>query len=216
MPEYQVPSGAVDSNYGTFERSTKNYVVAMGFGAALTMRLGKLPRMLSYRVVDSCIRDIYGIPMGDIAMSTPVKANHEDDIVRIWQSQFPKEVKRIRLTHVIEKIVNDSEAGPLFRMNFPVLYVSVMIGFLSMGTLFYLHCTKLEYGLKDDITHPLMYWTSERLKERELLGISKGRLGNVAFSSEYRNNKEGVNIHFCFTIIKQAVHTNIHTMDQKV
>ncbi|KAL4569140.1 hypothetical protein LXL04_024771 [Taraxacum kok-saghyz] len=242
----------------------KNCVVAMGFGAALTMRLGKIPRMLSYWVVDrynptnnslcvngqifvvtrESIRDIYGIPMGDIPMSTPVKANHEDDIVRIWKSQFPKEVKRIRLTHVIEKIINDSEAGSLFRMNFLVLYVSVMIGFPSMGTvnqsflenikqevdikrldwcafvltclnasrmtwnrldakcvftgpvafllLFYLRCTKLEYGLKDDITHPLRYWTSERLKERELLEISKGRLCSVAFSSAYSNNKEAV------------------------
>ncbi|KAL4590958.1 hypothetical protein LXL04_003905 [Taraxacum kok-saghyz] len=170
----------------------KHCVVAMGFGAALTIRLGKLPRMLSYWVVDS----------------------HEDDIVRLWKSQIPKEIKRIRLTHVIEKIVNDSKVGSLFRMNFVVLYVSVMIRFPSMGTLnqsflenikqvvdikrldwcglvitcmnasrmtwnrlddkcvftgpvaflllFYLRFTKLEYGLKDDITHPLMYWTSER------------------------------------------------------
>ncbi|KAL4556702.1 hypothetical protein LXL04_034859 [Taraxacum kok-saghyz] len=113
----------------------------------------------------------------------------------------------------------------MFIMNFLVLYVSVMIGFPSMGTvnqfflenikqevdikrldwctlvmtwlnasrmtwnrlndkcvfsgpvafllLFYLRCTRLENGTKEDITHPLMYWTPERLKERELLEISK-------------------------------------------
>ena len=112
-------------------------VVAMGFGAALTMRLGKLPRMLSFWLVDNynpnnnsiyvngqtfvvtreAILDIYGIPMGEIAMSNPVKANHEDDVVRVWKSQFPPEVKRIRLNHVIDKILNDSDAGPLFMMN---------------------------------------------------------------------------------------------------
>ncbi|KAL4580259.1 hypothetical protein LXL04_016445 [Taraxacum kok-saghyz] len=43
-------------------------------------------------------------------------------------------VDRTRLTHVIEKIVTDSKAGPLFILNFLVLYVSVMIGFPSMGT----------------------------------------------------------------------------------
>ncbi|KAL4556703.1 hypothetical protein LXL04_034860 [Taraxacum kok-saghyz] len=88
----------------------KDCVVAVGFGAALNMRLGKLPRMLSYWVVDrynptnnsisvngkifvvtrESIRDIYGIPMGDIAMSTPTKANHEDGVVRLWKSQFQR------------------------------------------------------------------------------------------------------------------------------
>ncbi|KAL4577875.1 hypothetical protein LXL04_013990 [Taraxacum kok-saghyz] len=237
-------------------------VVAMGFGAALSMRLGKLPRMLSFWVVDSynptnnsinvngqtfvvtreTIRDIYGIPMGEIAMSNPIKANHEDDVVRVWKSQFPPELKRIRLNHVIDKILNDSDAGPLFMMNFLVLYVSVMIGFPSMGTvnqsfltnikmdvdvsrldwcglvltclnasrstwnrldvkcvftgpvafllLFYLRVTKLEYGSKEDITHPLIYWTSERLKQRELLEMKKGCFGNVVLSSEYKNNKK--------------------------
>ncbi|KAL4589834.1 hypothetical protein LXL04_002745 [Taraxacum kok-saghyz] len=95
------------------------------------MRLGKHSCMLSYWLVDSynptnnsihvngktfvftreTIRDIYGIPMGEIVMSNPVKANHEDDV-----------------------ILNDSDAGPLFMMNFLVLYVFVMIGFPSMGT----------------------------------------------------------------------------------
>ncbi|KAL4577454.1 hypothetical protein LXL04_013563 [Taraxacum kok-saghyz] len=132
----------------------RNIVASIGFGATLSMQLGKLPRMLSYWVVDSynpatssirvngqtivvtreTIHDIYGIPMGYIPMSNPLKANHEDDVVRVWKSQFPKEVKRIRLNHVIQKIVNDSQVGPLFIMNFLVLYVSVMIGFPSMGT----------------------------------------------------------------------------------
>ncbi|KAL4579767.1 hypothetical protein LXL04_015932 [Taraxacum kok-saghyz] len=222
-------------------------VVAMGFGAALTMRLGKLPRMFSFWLVDNynpnnnsihvngqtfvvtreAIRDIYGIPMGEISMSNPVKANHEDDVVSVWKSQFPPEVKRIRLTHVIDKILNDSVAGPLFRINFLVLYVSVMIGFPSMGTvnqsfltnikmgvdvsrldwcglvitclnasrsmwnrldvkcvftgpvafllLFYLRFTKLKYASNDDTTHPLIHWTSDRLKQRELLEMEKGR-----------------------------------------
>ena len=126
----------------------------IGFGSSLTMRLGKPPRMLSYWLVDRYnpttnssfvngkslvvtrerIHDILRIPMGDIPMSNPFKANHEDNLVCVWKSQFPKELRRIRLKHVIEKIVNDSEAGPFFIMNFLVLYVSVMIGFPSMGT----------------------------------------------------------------------------------
>ena len=60
--------------------------------------------------------------MGDIPISNPDKTNHEDNVVRVWKSQFPKEVRRIRLTHVIEKIVNDSDVGPSFIINFLVLY----------------------------------------------------------------------------------------------
>ncbi|KAL4555483.1 hypothetical protein LXL04_038103 [Taraxacum kok-saghyz] len=172
-------------------------------------------------------------------MSNPAKANHEDNVVRVWKSQFPKEVKRIRLTHVIEKIVNDSEAGPSFIMNFLVLYVSVMIGFPSMGMvnqtsleniklditrldwcgfvlsclnstrmmwnrlddkcvfhwtswlpsvndfdLFYLRYTKIDYIEKQVKTHPLIYWTTERLKERESQEIENGRFGNLVVLAE--------------------------------
>ncbi|KAL4582846.1 hypothetical protein LXL04_007407 [Taraxacum kok-saghyz] len=73
----------------------------------------------------------------------------------------------IRLKHVIEKIVNDSEAGPFFIMNFLVLYVSVMIGFPSMGTLFFLMFTKVDQGSIEVKTHPLIYWTTKRLKDTE-------------------------------------------------
>ncbi|KAL4561406.1 hypothetical protein LXL04_033572 [Taraxacum kok-saghyz] len=191
-------------------------------------------------------------------MSNPGKANHEDDIVRIWKSQFLKELRRIRLTHVIDKFVNDSEAGPLFILNFLVLYVSVMIEFPSMGTvnqsflenikldvdvirldwcgfvltclnsaramwnrlddkcvftgpvgfllLFYLKFSKIDQGLEEMKTHPLLYWTTERLKQRELLEISRGRFRNVCVSAEVMDNikSEHLNTNIrCITWYKQ-------------
>ncbi|KAL4573613.1 hypothetical protein LXL04_020426 [Taraxacum kok-saghyz] len=84
-------------------------VESIGFGSALNMRLGKLPCILSYLVVDryspttnsipingqilvitrEIIHDIYGKPMGDIPMCNPAKAKHEDNVVHIWKAQFP-------------------------------------------------------------------------------------------------------------------------------
>ncbi|KAL4580260.1 hypothetical protein LXL04_016446 [Taraxacum kok-saghyz] len=201
-----------------------SYVEAIGFGSSLTIRLGKPPRMLSYWLVDrynlttnsifvkgktvvvtrDIIHDVLPIPMGDIPMSNPVKANHEDNVVRIWKSQFPKDLRRIRLTHVIQKIVTDSEAGQVFILNFLVLYVSVMIGFPSMGTvnqyflenikmdvdLFYIWFTKLDQGSEEIKTNPLLYWIKERLKDRELQEMAKGRFGNVVFSAHYNIKRE--------------------------
>ncbi|KAI3724541.1 hypothetical protein L2E82_36322 [Cichorium intybus] len=92
------------------------------------MKLQKLPRRLCYWVVDNYdpttnsirlndqnllvtrekVHAIYGIPMGDIQMSNPYKANPKNHVVKHWKSQFPKSIKRIRLTHVVEMIRKDT------------------------------------------------------------------------------------------------------------
>nr|KAJ0224663.1 hypothetical protein LSAT_V11C100013050 [Lactuca sativa] len=108
-------------------------VQSIGFGSALNMQLEKLPhqRLLVKR---ERVHEVYGIPMGDIPMSNRSKANSENKVVKLWKSQFPKTIKRIRLTHVIDMIVKDTNAGPFFIMNFLVLFVSVMIEYSTMGT----------------------------------------------------------------------------------
>ncbi|CAI9277401.1 unnamed protein product [Lactuca saligna] len=129
-------------------------VQSIGFGSALNMQLEKLPRRICYWVVENYnptsnsihvqdqrllvtrerVHEVYGIPMGDLPMSNPSKANSENKVVKLWKSQFPKTIKRIRLTHVIDMIVKDTNAGPFFIMNFLVLFVSVMIEYSTMWT----------------------------------------------------------------------------------
>ncbi|CAH1440948.1 unnamed protein product [Lactuca virosa] len=129
-------------------------VQSIGFGSTLNMQLEKLPRRICYWVVDNynptsnsihvqdqrllvtreIVHEIYGIPMGDIPMGDPSKANPENKLVKLWKSQFPKTIKRIQLTHVIDMIVKDTNAGRFFIMNFLVLFVSVMIEYSTMGT----------------------------------------------------------------------------------
>ncbi|KAI3778653.1 hypothetical protein L2E82_08035 [Cichorium intybus] len=129
-------------------------VESIGFGEALTMQLTKLPRKLCYWVVNNydpntnsirlkdqrlkikreIVHQIYGIPTGDIPMSNPSKSNPENHVVKLWKSQFPITLKRIRLTNVVEMIRNDTTAGPFFVLNFLVLFVSVMMEYPTMGT----------------------------------------------------------------------------------
>ncbi|KAL4591573.1 hypothetical protein LXL04_004542 [Taraxacum kok-saghyz] len=45
--------------------------------------------------------------------------------------------------------------------------------------LYYLRFTKIDQGSEEIKTHPLLYWTTERLKDRELQEIAKGRFGNA-------------------------------------
>ncbi|KAI3753280.1 hypothetical protein L2E82_25329 [Cichorium intybus] len=130
-------------------------VKSIGFGKALTMQLTKLPRRICYWVVNNydpntnyihikdqtlkikrdIVHQIYGIPMGDIRMSNPSKSNPENHVVKLWKSQFPKTLKRIRLTNVVDMIQNDTTGGPFFVLNFLVLFVSVMIECPTMGTI---------------------------------------------------------------------------------
>lgn len=136
-------------------KEQRRCIQSIGFGSAITMKLKKLPRRLCYWVVDNYdpttnsirvadqnlivtrekVHEIYGIPLGYIQMSNPRKANSRNHVVKHWKAQFPKSMKRIRLSHVLDMIKKDTTGGPLFVMNFLVLFVSVMIGCPTMGTI---------------------------------------------------------------------------------
>ncbi|KAI3708808.1 hypothetical protein L2E82_38279 [Cichorium intybus] len=108
------------------------------------------------------VHQIYGIPMGDIPMSNPSKSNPENHVVKLWKSQFPITLKRIRLTNVVEMIRNDTTAGPIVFL-----------------LLFYVHFTNVEDPPIQSSTKGLINWTSKMLKDRQLQELSKGGFGNV-------------------------------------
>ncbi|CAH1453883.1 unnamed protein product [Lactuca virosa] len=147
------PPEHITKTMALLNNDQRKCVESIGFGSAFNIQLEKLPRRICYWVVDNydpntnsiCVKDkrlvvtrervheIYGIPMGDIPMSNPCRANSRK-FVKLWKSQFPKSVKRIRLTHVVDMIQKDKNVGPFFIMNFLVLFVSVMIEYPTMGT----------------------------------------------------------------------------------
>ncbi|KAI3763656.1 hypothetical protein L2E82_13650 [Cichorium intybus] len=206
------PPSHITQTMACLNNEQRRCIQSIGFGSAITMKLQKPPRRLCYWVVDNYdpttnsirfndqnllvtrekVHAIYGIPMGDIQMSNPYKANPKNRVVKHWKSQFPKSIKRIRLTHVVEMIRKDTTGGPLFIMNFLVLFVSVMIGCPTMGTInqAFLENIKGDVHIKelDCSTAGLIHWTSAMLKDRELEELSKGGFGNVVISSSQDTN----------------------------
>ncbi|KAI3699561.1 hypothetical protein L2E82_43962 [Cichorium intybus] len=153
--ETKVPPTHITETMACLNNEQRRCIQSIGFGSAITMKLRKLPRRLCYWVVDNYdpttnsirvadqnllvtrkkVHEIYGFPLGDIQMSNPPKANSRNHVVKHWKAQLPKSIKRIRLSHVLDMIQKDTTGGPLFIMNFLVLFVSVMIGCPTMGTI---------------------------------------------------------------------------------
>lgn len=71
--------------------------------------------------------------MGKVSMTNTTKEKPEMKFVKLWKSQFPKSLDRIRICHVLEKMKKDIKAVQLFVLNFLVLYVNVMVQTTPMG-----------------------------------------------------------------------------------
>ncbi|KAI3782293.1 hypothetical protein L2E82_12333 [Cichorium intybus] len=89
------PPSHITQTMACLNNEQRRCIQSIGFGSAITMKLQKLPRRLCYWVVDNYdpttnsirfndqnllvtrekVHAIYGIPMGDIQMSNPYKAN---------------------------------------------------------------------------------------------------------------------------------------------
>nr|KAJ0204765.1 hypothetical protein LSAT_V11C500264840 [Lactuca sativa] len=100
------PPEHITKTMALLNNDQRKCVESIGFGSALNIQLEKLPRRICYWVVDNYdpntnsirvkdkrlvvtrerVHDIYGIPMGDMPMSNPCRANSRNKFVKLWKS----------------------------------------------------------------------------------------------------------------------------------
>ncbi|KAJ0785309.1 hypothetical protein HanOQP8_Chr02g0041661 [Helianthus annuus] len=116
----------------------------MGFESLKSFSIPDIPRRLEYgllvnydhkrnelnvgnriiKVTPSKVHDVFGVPMGKITVSEKRRLSKKDAIREEWRKQFIWE--KISFEHVIEKLKSYRKAGTLFKLNFLVVFNSII------------------------------------------------------------------------------------------
>ncbi|MFS7909972.1 hypothetical protein Hanom_Chr02g00100831 [Helianthus anomalus] len=119
-------------------------ITDMGFESLKSFSIPNVPRRLGYwlllnydykrnelnvgnriiKVTPSKVHDVFGVPMGKITVSEKRKVSKKDAIREEWRKQFIHE--KISFEHVIEKLKSYRKGGTLFKLNFLVIFSSII------------------------------------------------------------------------------------------
>nr|XP_043636785.1 uncharacterized protein LOC122607801 [Erigeron canadensis] len=120
----------------------------MGFASMLDFQIDKIPTVMGYwavknfdhkactlkirdaslKVTNKTIHDVLGVPMGGTRINTFITNCKWNLATQEFRKQFPATKKSIRVADVIREMVEQEKGGTLFKLNFLVLFVTVMVG----------------------------------------------------------------------------------------
>ncbi|KAI3757971.1 hypothetical protein L6452_05517 [Arctium lappa] len=171
-------------------------VEKMGLGSFIGMTLDDIPSRLGYFVVnkldtnnmelrlnhgtiiinEETVHQILKVPIGGIDLATVEPDSQSEVLASTWKKQYAKE--KMRPTDVMKRILESSDDGVEFKLNFLALFVNSMAECCGMGccTLNFLHRIKNTYMI------PRVNWSryiSECLKR------SKNRWRNDTYDNFY-------------------------------
>ncbi|PWA51812.1 hypothetical protein CTI12_AA414910 [Artemisia annua] len=146
----------------------KKAIRDMGFGDLIKLNIDMIPKALGRWLVDhfdanTCslmhnntkleitgksLHYILGVPNGNIKINLVSKASNKGEYTQLWKNQFGGEGKRIYLPQVVEKLLEGTRGCINFKLNFLVLFVSVMGESIKMGTANYQFMSSIK-SLKD-------------------------------------------------------------------
>ncbi|KAK9056525.1 hypothetical protein SSX86_023887 [Deinandra increscens subsp. villosa] len=147
----------------------KEAVRKIGFGQLLTFRVDGIPAKLAHFVVDNfrpksmhikvgrrlinvdcdAIHKLLGVPCGEIKLPTLNQLGVRDPQVTQWRSMYPG--RFVAPTQLVRNIKNSHDQDSFFfRMDFLLLFLSVMVECLSQG--------RIKKKVLDYITHD-MEWS---------------------------------------------------------
>ena len=142
-----------NSLYNTVQQLTQdqqNAVIEMGFESILDMKVNIIPNKIGFFVADNynykknqlvtesgsisispvSVYDVFGIPIGDIDLSSLSEAADTHPTVSLWRNQYEAlrgpNAGYISATEISSKILSSNESGLLFRLNFIMLFTSTM------------------------------------------------------------------------------------------
>lgn len=137
-------------------RSLKNVqkkcLISMGFGKLIGMSVDEIPAKLAHYVVDifdsrsmelklpngsikctrEAVHEMLGVPNGGTSIKSLESRTYDDSFSKQWKNQFGE--KPPRPGDIVKKIILSNDAGPLFKMNFLMLFANTMASCESSGT----------------------------------------------------------------------------------
>ncbi|KAH6763123.1 hypothetical protein C2S52_020556 [Perilla frutescens var. hirtella] len=201
---------------GYMNEKQKDAVRTMGFAQILHLTTHKVPAQLVYWVLDHFdassselvmdngrsisvdpddVYSVFGFPKGGILIQT----RRRSDVCskeETWYNQFDKERGRGRIVmnDVRVKMMNDSDGGDMFKMNFLVLVTASLVenavnGYISPHLMNYMDKLDTiadldwcEYVVRSLIEHKVIWdknkrWTYTIMRKRQQNEIKSGRFG---------------------------------------
>lgn len=82
---------------------------------------------MQFKVTPELIHEVFGIPLGKMKVKTKLKPNVNDMVVKEWRSQFGKKIgTKLMLKQFKDYLVQRQDSGRIFRMNYLVMFFTVM------------------------------------------------------------------------------------------
>lgn len=125
----------------------------IGFGNYIKFKFTEIPTQLGYwvlqnfdskkcqintkngplKITKETIKNTLGIPDGDIKIKNLGATKTASTVIKEWKSQFDG-LKHVYLKELVNTMMDSEDAGRLFKLNFLVLFVSVMCECITCGT----------------------------------------------------------------------------------
>lgn len=138
----------------TLSDKQKESLRDIGFGFMEKFEISEIPSKLGLQVLENfdhvgctlsingenmpitshTIHDVLGVPMGENKIDALRSTRMRDVVTKEWRDQFPATVKRIYPSHVYEIMEKQTNGGKLFKLNFLVIYVTIMAEGIKCGT----------------------------------------------------------------------------------
>ena len=159
----------------------ENSLKDMGFKQFLGFKAGRVPSLLArwillnynpitsvlhagdvnINITSKTVNDIFGIPIGGEKIEELSQAKKTDGVIDEWRAQFFGSNESITSSSVAKKILeNKDDAGRIFKLNFLVLFVTLMIESTTTGTV----NQKFLTCLKNDTDYKKFDWCEYLLR----------------------------------------------------